>query len=102
MSLEQDFLQEMKSIYLRAIDECNYKSTRFMQLLNEIGAVKAAELLVSNPKFSAGISKLWELGRLDLSVEALVLNKKFQPLFSSSMLEKARLKLINLGYIIRQ
>ena len=40
-----------------------------------------------------GFAKLWELGRLDLSVEALVLKDEYKELFSDQEREACRSRL---------
>jgi hypothetical protein len=52
-----------------------------------------------DPKFHEGFIKLWELGRLDLTVEAIILRNPFNPLFSREVLNTARVRLEQLGYI---
>jgi hypothetical protein len=57
------------------------------------GGVGAAKRLLRAGHLSAGFSKLWELGRLDLTVEALVLDRSWQELFSADEKEIARKRL---------
>jgi len=83
--LEKRFTVAMKEIYTRADKECGYRATRFLQMLSEYGAVQTAINLVTKSGGTEGFAKLWELGRLDLSVEALVLNAEFRGLFSDAM-----------------
>ncbi|GAA3989853.1 hypothetical protein FOF52_17840 [Thermobifida alba] len=45
-----------------------------------------------------GFSALWERGRLDLTVEAVVCEARFAPLFSDGELEVARKRLSQFGY----
>jgi hypothetical protein len=52
-----------------------------------------------DPKVHEGFTKLWELGRLDLTVEAIILRNPFNQLFSREVLNTARERLGQLGYI---
>ena len=68
-------------------------------MLTEHGGLIAAKKLIADPKYSDGLTKLWELKRLDLSVEALVLREPWSKLFTTEELASARKKLNELGYI---
>jgi hypothetical protein len=76
-----------------------YNLSRFTQLLNDIEPIQTAIKLVRDPKFHEGFTKLWELGRLDLTVEAIILRNPFNQLFSPEVLHTARERLGQLGYI---
>lgn len=78
--LEVEFHKAMVAIYLRAKDECGYNATRIFQMVNDIGGVEAARTLLRKGGPSEGFATLWECGRLDLTVEAHVLQLKFQVL----------------------
>jgi hypothetical protein len=47
---------------------------------------------------SSGFTRLWELKRLDLTVEALALREPWRRLFTDVELEKARQRLDRLHY----
>ena len=72
----------MWEIYTRAKGEVNYHATYFRSMLSEYGAVATARKLLSAPAVSDGFAALWERGRLDLTVEALVIQERFADLFS--------------------
>ncbi|MBO8167892.1 MAG: hypothetical protein H0Z35_01760 [Thermoanaerobacteraceae bacterium] len=84
MDLKQQFHEDMINIYLRAKKECKYTPTRFLQLVIEKGGVEAAKQLIHKEGGTEGFRKLWEMKRLDLSVEALVLKKKYKELFTDA------------------
>jgi hypothetical protein len=52
----------------------------------------------STPASSDGFAELWERGRLDLTVEALVAEPKFSELFSENEIAVARRRLEQFGY----
>ena len=91
--LEQEFRKEMISIYKRAKDEIGFVATRFIQMIDKHGGVETARILINADNPSGGFTRLWEEHRLDLSVEALVLNPKWVTLFSSEEIAKARQRL---------
>jgi uncharacterized protein (DUF433 family) len=81
-TLEADFHEAMLDIYRRAKSEANYNAVRYLQMVVERGGLAAAKALVEATHPSEAYTALWERGRLDLSVEALVLQKRWAPLFS--------------------
>ena len=79
----------MLNIY-DAAAELGYRPTYFLQMVNEHGGVAAAKRLLSGPVAQSGLTRLWELGRLDISMEALVVQERWQPLFSEAERQAAR------------
>jgi hypothetical protein len=67
-------------------------------MLDNYGAVGTAIKLVTAAKFHEGFTKLWEFGRLDLTVEAIMLRSPYRQLFSKEVLDKALERLTALGY----
>ncbi len=96
--LEKDFHDAMVQIYHRAKVEANYIATRYNQMVSEHGGVEAAKILINTEKPSDGFTELWNRGRLDITVESLVQNPKWKPLFYSYEIELAKQKLKNYGY----
>ena len=98
MTLEKQFEQEMREIYMTAKKECGYNASRFLQLLSAKGGVAAAKQLISKPGGTDGFATLWEHGRLDLSVEAHVLQSKYYSLFTDEERKICRQRLLEFGY----
>ena len=67
-------------------------------MVHEHGGVAAAKRLLSGPVAQSGLTTLWELGRLDISMEALVVQERWQPLFSDAERQAARDRLSAYGY----
>src|SRR4051794_19137514 len=65
------FDRAMLRLYEDARD-AGYNATYFLRMLNELGGVATAKRLINANAPSEGFTKLWEMKRLDLSVEALV------------------------------
>jgi hypothetical protein len=70
--LVAEFDQEMFRIYERARSEANYNATRFLQMLYEHRGLEIARILLHSTNVSEGYTALWERGRLDLTVEAVI------------------------------
>jgi hypothetical protein len=98
--LETRFDDAMMQIYVRANNEVGYNATRYLQMLHDNRGLDTARVLVLADKPSEGYTALWERNRLDLSVEALVLQPEWQPLFAQEpeLLERARQRLTANGY----
>lgn len=96
--LEQEFNLAMVNIYERAKNEANYVATRFNRVVAEHGGVATAKILINADRPSDGYTALWEKGRLDITVEALVQNPKWASLFSTKEIEKARQRLNDYGH----
>ncbi len=97
-NLKNNFHDRMIEIYDQAKAECNYSATRFYQMVSELGGLKAAQKLLATNKPSEGLTRLWEEKRLDISMEATILQKPWCNLFSETELLIAKKKLKELGY----
>ena len=100
-NLELRFHEEMLQIYYRAKAECRYNATRFLHMVSDAGGLSAARTLLSAPGVSDGFAALWQCGRLDLTVEALVLKSPWNSLFTEHELEVAQKRLDELGYMAK-
>ena len=87
--LERRFNAAMLEIYERAGAELGYWATRYLQLLRRRGGLEAARYLLRQKATSDGYQALREVGRLDLTVESLVLTPEFAALFTSAELSTA-------------
>jgi hypothetical protein len=93
VELEDQFDVAMMNVYRRALDECKYNATRFLHMLYEHRGLETARILLHAANVSEGYVALWKRGRLDLTVEALVLQPKWHPLFSVREQDIARSRL---------
>ena len=96
--LEMQFHREMIKIYETAKKECNYKPTRFLQMISRADGVSVAKQLIRKPGGTDGFATLWECGRLDLSVEAQLLKSEYMSLFSEEDRKICRDRLTDYGY----
>ncbi len=95
--LEATFEREMVRTYQEAA-RLGYHATYFLQKVDELGGVGAAHSLLSSDEPASGFTRLWELGRLDLSVEAVALKPEYASLFSVEERARARQRLADLNY----
>lgn len=81
--LEIAFNAAMINIYHQAKSEAKYNAQRFLQMVVDHGGLEAAKMLIHSENVSDGYTALWERGRLDLTVEAMIVESpKFHSLFS--------------------
>lgn len=96
--LELEFHQAMIGIYQQA-NEAGYTAPYFLRMVIERGGVDAAKALINSSTPSDGYTALFELGHLDLTVEALVVgDPKWHPLFEPEEIERAKKRLKGFGY----
>lgn len=81
--LEEQFHEEMLNIYRRAKSEAGYNANIFLRMVVERGGLETAKYLLHTSDVSEGYKALWERRRLDLTVEAVMLDLKWHPLFSA-------------------
>jgi len=90
--LEKEFINTIKEA-----NELNAKinATNVRTYIQNYGAIGGASRLikVGTDKLHSGLLKLWEIKRLDLSFESIILKEKYQVLFDKEILEKARQRL---------
>jgi hypothetical protein len=87
------FHQKMLEFYDRAATECDWRASRFLQMVRNRGGLAAAKKLLRTAGPSKGLARLAELGRLDISVEALVCQEPWRSLFTEAEVEIAERRL---------
>jgi hypothetical protein len=94
VELELKFDAAMLEVHGRAKSELGYNATRFLQMLHEHRGLETARILLHASTVSDGYTTLWERKRLDLTVEALILDPIYAPLFTDDerAIAKRRLK----------
>lgn len=100
--LAKAFDMAMLSIHHRAKTEAGYRASAFLGMLNARGGLQTARQLINSARPSEGYTRLWERGRLDLTVEATVVDDtRWNSLFTPDELDKARKRLRDYGYRAR-
>ncbi len=97
LTLEEKFHHAMIGVYENAKEHA-YFATYFKRMIDQYGGVGAAKRLLAKAGIQEGLMKLWELGCLDQSTEALVIQERFRSLFSEDEIAEARRRLSELGY----
>jgi len=71
-------------------------------MVGEHGGVEAAKSLLYTPGLQYGFTELWKCGRLDITMEALILQQQYSSLFTDQEREIARKRLTDCGYDVEQ
>src|SRR3954466_8765248 len=94
--------QLMEALLLGQIMEDAEQSRRigcdpsvFLEIVQSDGPVEACKRMITNPVLGQALLRLKQAGRLDLTVEALVLRDRFKCLFDQTLLDRARRQLID-------
>ena len=95
--LEKRFHNDMIQIYVTA-KRLKYIASYFLQMVTEKGGYMTAKQLIHTNTPSEGFTKLWELKRLDLSVEAHVLKPEYNLLFTDEERQICQTRLSEYGY----
>lgn len=94
------FNSEMYTIYRRAKTEANYNATRYLHMLDAHDGLETAHILINSATVSEGYSALWERGRLDLTVEALIWDHpEYHKLFTEKEMGIVKKRLMDYKYI---
>ncbi len=96
-SLEDQFHHAMIGVYENA-KKHEYFATYFKRMIDKHGGVETAKRLLIKQEIQEGLMRLWEMGLLDESMEALVIQERFKPLFTSAEIAEAHRRLEELGY----
>jgi uncharacterized LabA/DUF88 family protein len=96
--LKSDFHEAMLNIYRRAKSECRYDAKVFLGMVVEHGGLEAAKRLLHAPDVQEGFTRLWECGRLDLTMEALIIQDPWNQLFTAEELAIAKRRLTQHGW----
>ena len=97
--LDTQFDQAMFDVYRCAKVEAGYNATIFLQMLTDNRGRQTAKTLINAVKPSDGYTALYMRGRLDLTVEALVVeDERWHQLFTDNELARARKRLKDYQY----
>jgi hypothetical protein len=105
MTTEAEFEKHMAKLadHIKKETEGKYNPTRLREMVNERGGVETARYLIHKDEVSDGYTKLWGLERLDLTVEAQILeNNKWHCLFTEDELKKCRHRLKEYKYELKE
>jgi hypothetical protein len=105
--MEEEFIQLEEALekeFIGTIKEANdlgakINAQNVISYIHKYGAIGGASRLISagTDKLHSGLLKLWEIKRLDISFESIILKEKYQVLFDKDILEKAQKRLDELN-----
>ena len=93
MATDADFHEEMLSLYRRNGTAIGYWPHYFRRAVRNNGGLAVAKKLLAPKQTSTGFDRLVEARRVDLSVEAIVLEDRYSHLFAPDELDEARERL---------
>jgi len=95
MTIEKQLHSEMLALYQRAGEAVGYWGGRYLQAVRRKGGYATAQDMLKprNAGQRAGLDKLLEARRPDLTLEHLILKRKYRALFSTGELRIARERL---------
>lgn len=93
----EEFTQHLRAA-VRQAEELKYFPNRFKSMLDADGGFQTVKRILASGKPSEGFQKLWELGRLDLTCEAIIVETKWRPYFDQDLLDRAENLLRQLNY----
>lgn len=97
MTIEEEFTVELRGT-IQAARERGYIPTQFIQMLDQYGGVGATKRLIAKSEPQVGFLRLWELGLLTDSMEAVMLRSRFRHLFADEELAEAKHRLEQLDF----
>lgn len=95
---EERFHESMLDIYWLAGDATGYWASYFLRGVRNKGGLTEARDLLRKTGTSPGFERLKEEGRLDLSMEAVVIRPEYASLFAPTEIALARSRLADAGY----
>jgi hypothetical protein len=97
-ALAKEFHQALVQGYQSAKRDLNYNASIYIRMISIAGGLGAARQLLHAPSVSTGFTTLWEKGRLDLTVEAFILQDRWTALFTDDERQIARDRLAEYDY----
>jgi len=88
----------MEQNFLETLAAAREKAAVLGVRIRPVTAVKDAKRLLSGSRVSDGFLQLSQLGRLDLSLEALAVDKRFTSLFTDEEANEALMRLLEAGH----
>ncbi len=106
MDLKDQLHDEMLAAYTKAGKDTGYWGRRFLGSVRRLGGLATAKRMLGkrlkNPSEQEGFRTLIEAGRADLSMESLVLQQRFRPLFTSDELAEAQRRMSSVPMYARR
>lgn len=88
----------MEEKFLQAVENARQQAALLGVRIRPVTDMAAAKRCLSGHRESDGFFRLADMGKLELSLEALAVNKQFTGLFSDEEANKALTRLLEGGY----
>lgn len=95
------FTEFLRGKAAEAKRDLGYNPGDFLKMLASYGGYETVSKLIAEKNPSSGFETLWERRRLDLTVEALVLETHWRRFFNDTLLQRAEARLKSAGYALR-
>jgi hypothetical protein len=96
--IERRFDAALMDSYRRTLRETGYEAKGFLAMFHGRGGLRTAQDLLHMDQVTDGYTAIWERDRLDLTIEALVLQPEWKELFNDEERAMARRRLEQYGY----
>ena len=99
---QADLIRRFDDRVRQAVDcskALNYNPTAFVSMVGEHGYLGATQILLRADRPQTGFERLWSLGRLDLTMEWIALEREFRELFTDKERAVARHRLAEVDCI---
>jgi|GEM_PF-215768 len=97
MRKNEAFTQLLRDAVLQA-ERLGYRPNQFKRMLEQHGGFETVRRVLATGKPSDGFTRLWELGRLDLTCEALIVETEWRKYFDPALLARAEALLADMKY----
>lgn len=98
MTLEKKFDEDLIKKCEIAQKEYGYNPTKFLQTVAKFGGVKTAKEIIRKGRISDGFDKLQQANRIDLTMEATIIDTKYGELFTDDEVNSCYDLLCEYGY----
>lgn len=92
LKLEAEFTQAMRDAIAESI-RLGHNPIRMIEMLRLASGSVVAKKLVPTTHIHAGLKQMKKLGRMDLAMESIMMEPRFQPLFTATDLTWAMWRL---------
>lgn len=98
---DEEFTKYLRDA-VRQAEEHKYFPHRFKRMLDADGGYETVKRILASGKPSEGFTRLWELGKVDLTCEAIVVETKWRRYFDEDLLERSEKLLRGVGYAFKR
>ncbi|WP_235200370.1 HNH endonuclease [Pseudomonas monteilii] len=95
---DESFTAYLRDKATEAYRAIKYRPNEFLKMLGSMGGYRTAVSLLAKPKFSEGFTRLCLERRLDLSIEAAIVESEWARFFDEQLLQFAIRRLNEVGY----